>query len=143
VPDELERRFQRENRLRFVRWCVGILVSIVLVVAGFQIYFQVQYGTLAWWSAPTRIPYCGWTYFPVSGQDVRSDALSLRAREGDDSVANRAALGKMVEVTSVPPFFRPVFSAPEAFPDSAGKCADPIFYESGSGQLIEYGSLTS
>jgi hypothetical protein len=124
------------------RWSIGLLVVVVAVVAGFQAYFQVEYGTLAWWSAPHRISYCGMTYIPVTGHDPRVGVLGAPVRTGNGSVANRAALGELVEATSVPPLFRPVFSAPDAFPHAVGdtsqECPDPLFYQSGSGQLIEY-----
>jgi len=121
-------------------------VSVILFVAGFQIFFQVEFGTMAWWSTPQRIAYCGTSYIPVTGYDPRLDALGVPAREGSGSVANPASLGKLVEVTSVPPLFRPVFSAPDAFPtnsvgDTQHYCADPLFYKSGSGNLIEYAYL--
>jgi hypothetical protein len=52
---ELDRRFQRDGRLRLRRFSVGLLVGSIVLVAGFQVYVQVEYGTLAWWSAPPRI----------------------------------------------------------------------------------------
>jgi hypothetical protein len=129
------------------RWFIGLFIGTVVVGAGFQAYFQLQYGTLAWWSTPRRISYCGMTYIPVTGHDPRVGLLGAPVRTGAGSVANRAALGELVEATSVPPFFRPVFSAPDAFPEAVGdrtqECPDPLFYRSGSGQLIEYANSST
>lgn len=143
VRAELERRFTRNGRRRVSRSVIAAVAVIVPLIAGFETYLQVQFGTLAWWSAPPHISYCGWIYTPVFGRDTRPDALGLSARPGTDSVASRASLGKLVEVMSLPPLARPVFAAPDAFPDGIGKCADPIFYQAGSGELVEYGAPTA
>jgi hypothetical protein len=101
-------------------------VGIVLFIAGFQVYFQLQYGTLAWWSPPARLAYCGLTYERVPAKDVNIPA----SWEGS------------VEVTSIPPLFRPVLSV-QGDLHSMGSCANPVFYKSGSGELIEYAYPTA
>jgi hypothetical protein len=143
VKDVLDRRFQQGRRRSIQRWAVSLLVVIVLALGVFQAYFQVEFGTFEWWSAPPHIPYCGWNYVPVTGLDSRADALGVPARLESSPTANRASLGKLVEIMSIPPLSRPVFAAPEAFPGGLGKCADPIFYQTGTGALVEYGAPTS
>jgi hypothetical protein len=121
VRDELEVRFQRAGRLRFRSWCIVLLVSLLVVIAGFQVYFRLQYGTLAWWSPPARLAYCGLTYERVPPKDVALPAESE----------------SLVEVSSVPPLFRPVLSV-QGDLRAFGRCANPVYYRSGSGKLIEY-----
>jgi hypothetical protein len=121
VRAELERQFKRTGRNRLRRWCIGLLVSLILVVAGFQVYYQLQYGTLAWWSPPARLAYCGLTYERVPA---------------DDAVIP-AKWENLVEVASIPPLSRPVLSAQDDL-RTLGSCADPIYYRSGSGELTEY-----
>jgi hypothetical protein len=143
VRDQLESRFERHGRRRLRHWIIVSFVALVLLVVGFEAYVQVQFGTVAWWSTPPHISYCGWTYTQVSGRDPRPDALGSSVRVGSASVASRASLGRLVEVMSVPPLARPVFAAPDAFPGGIGKCADPIFYQGGSGELTEYAARTA
>jgi hypothetical protein len=126
VRDELDDRFQRTGRSRFRRRWVGLLVIFVVVAAGFQVYFQVQYGTLAWWSPPARLPYCGLTYQRVPAEDV----------------VIPARWENLVEVSSVPPLFRQVLSA-QGDLRALGRCANPIYFRSGSGELIEYAYPTA
>ena len=134
VRDELDKRFERRGRLRAARWAISLLVVIILLAAGFWVWFGVQYGSLAWWSAPHHITYCGWTYVP--------------APAGTQASVHRDDLGPLEEVTSVPPFFRPVFIAPELTPNATGtgggqSCSasiigEDLYFQSGSGRLIEY-----
>jgi hypothetical protein len=94
-------------------------------------------------ATPPHISYCGWAYTQVSGRDPRPDALGSSVRVGSNSVARWASLGQLVEVMSVPPLARPVFAPPEAFPGGIDKCADPIFYQRASGELVEYAAPTA
>jgi hypothetical protein len=85
-----------------------------------------MHSTLAWWSLPSRLAYCGLSYERVPAKD-----LSLPPRRTG-----------LVKVTSIPPLFRPVLSLHGDL-HAMGKCADPLFYRSGSGELIEYAYPTA
>jgi hypothetical protein len=130
VRDELGRSYQRSVRRRIAHWTLAVLVLLLLLTTGLWIWFRGQYGTFAWWSAPPRIPYCGLNFVP--------------APDGYQSFVNRSSLGRLDEVAAVPPLFRAVFQAPEAFPiqgnglGSSQSCSDTLFFQTGSGKLIEY-----
>jgi len=132
---ELEHSFRRETRRRVVHWAVAVPVLLMLLTAGFSVWFRGQYGTFAWWSAPPRIPYCGLNFVP--------------APAGYQSFVNRSSLGRLDEVTSVPPLFRAVFIAPESSvsvgggQSCSGAAGDSLYFQSGSGKLIEYVYPTS
>ena len=114
-----------------MHWAVAVLVLLLLLTTGFWIWYRSQYGTFAWWSAPQRIPYCGLNFAP--------------APAGNQSFVNRSSLGRLDEVTSVPPFSRAVFTAPQSSDvgSAAGQsCSQAssqmLYFQSGSGSLIEY-----
>lgn len=129
VRDELERRFQRDGRIRLRRFCVTLLLVVVILCATFDAYFRLQYGTFAWWNAPPRIPYCGLSY--------------VRAPQG---TVSRSSPGKLDQVTSVPPLFRAVYASPVADHDGIGSsqsCSVILYFQTGSGTLIEYAYPTA
>src|SRR5580693_2419207 len=84
VRQELERKFARRNRQRTIRGVRSGLALLVLAVGGFWVWSFAQYRTLAWWSAPTRIPYCGIGY--------------VRAQGPVETTVHRSWLGPLVEV---------------------------------------------
>src|ERR1700722_10335124 len=98
VQVELEDSYKRAVRRRVVREAVTVLVLLLLLTSGFWLWLRGQYGTFAWWSTPPHIPYCGLNFVP--------------APAGYQSFVNRSSLGRLDEVTSVPPLFRAVFTAP-------------------------------
>jgi hypothetical protein len=57
-------------------------------------------------------------------------------------------MGPLVEVTSIAPLFRAVYATPESEPlrgdenGTASSCSDPLYYQTGSGKLIEYAAPT-
>ena len=126
VRDQLDRRFTRMGRLRLRRWGIAVVLSLLPVIGAFELYFQFQYGTLAWWSPPNRLAYCGLSYERVPAKDA-----SLPPRWTD-----------LVKVTSIPPLFGQVLSLHSDL-HAMGRCADPLFYRSGSGELIEYAYPTA
>jgi hypothetical protein len=135
VRHALERRFAREGRYRARRWSVTVVVILVLAGSGFWSWFFVQYRTMAWWGAPAQIPYCGWNYIPVPA--------------ADQDVGRLSSMGPLVEVTSVPPLFRAVYGTAESMRlgmndngTTTSSCADPLYFQTGSGKLIEYAAPT-
>jgi hypothetical protein len=131
VRNELEPAYQRGIGRRVVHRVVVVLLLSLLLTTGFSVWFRSQYGTFAWWSAPPRIPYCGLNFEP--------------APAGYQSFVKRSSLGRLDEVTSVPPLFRPVFAAPESIDvglEHGQSCShaagESLYFQSGSGNLIEY-----
>jgi hypothetical protein len=126
VLRSIERMGHRQLDLppRRPRWAIRILIAVVLTIAlcyvGLSLQFQLRYGTYAWWSAPLKIEYCGWTYDRLPSADLQPVPPDLGT------------------VLTLLPSFHTVLAGS---PDSdlrVGKCPDLLFYGSGDGTFVEY-----
>jgi hypothetical protein len=79
---------------------VALSLAAVLVLAGFvgEVVYGAAYGTLAFWSVPPQISWCGRTYLPSTGP-----ALSLAAVQQQRAALPGDQPYPVVQVARIPP----------------------------------------
>jgi hypothetical protein len=120
----------------FRRVAIAVVAALVLTFAATSVASRVAYGTLAWWSDPHRISWCGRQYLPAAGP-----ALTRTAVEQRGSLAG-AATYSLVTVTKVPPVVgRPLVApvTPTAILDrTQSPCATVVYLQTGDDAYRPY-----
>jgi hypothetical protein len=104
----------------------GVATALICASAAFA--YHSAYGTLAWWSEPQRISWCGRVYLPSEETVLtRSEVEQQQAHLPGD------APYPVTTVTRIPPLVgRPVLASvtPEAIRDQLGvPCAMVVYLE--------------
>jgi hypothetical protein len=117
----------------------ALILAALLILAGLggAVAYGTSYGTLAWWSDPAKITWCGRVYLPSTGPTVsRATVEQQRASlPGDQPYP-------VTEVTRVPPLIgRAVLASvtPPATRERLGiPCAMVVYLDEGADSYRPY-----